>query len=196
VLPVPSVPAQVQPVYKGQITELRIAPQPNAYYYWALYRDSSINFAGKAGVCKSEEAWFTDSISNQPTIHVKWNSTGLFFYKILIINTQGCTNFKIGTIRVLGSPLNAPKPDVRIFPNPSFDEFLIFQIILAEESTVTIDLFSTSGQLISRIFNDYLDEGELKTIRYKNNLSQGVYLYQVRTDNQMCRGKITVIRRY
>jgi hypothetical protein len=185
-----------QPVYKGQTTELGIAAQPNSTYYWSLYNDSSCDFALKKGDCTWEDAWFTDSISNQSAVNVKWNKAGTYFYKVLIINSDGCTNFKIGKMIILSHPISAPDPDIRIYPNPSYREDLIFQIMLAEDALVVIDLFSPNGQQVCRLFENYLPGGELAAITYKNELSQGIYLYKIRAGARLLSGKILVLRQY
>jgi len=185
-----------QPVYRGQTTELGIAAQPNSTYYWSLYSDSSCDFALKRGDCNREDAWFSDSISNRSAVKVKWNKAGTYFYKVLIINSDGCTNFKIGKMIILSHPISAPDPDIRIYPNPSYQEDLCFQLMLAVDAQVTIDLFSPNGQQICRIFDGYLPGGELTAVTYKNELSQGIYLYKIRAGDRVKSGKILVMRQY
>jgi hypothetical protein len=185
-----------QPVYKGQTTELGIAAQPNSTYYWSLYNDSSCDFARTMGNCNLDGAWFTDSISDRSAVNVKWDKAGTFFYKVLIINSDGCSNFKIGKMVILSRPVSAPDPDIRVYPNPSYREDLRFQIILAESASVTIDLYTPNGQQICRLFEGYLPGGELTAITYKNELSQGIYLYTVRAGDRIKSGKILVMRQF
>jgi hypothetical protein len=90
----------------------------------------------------------------------------------------------------------APTFGVIVYPNPSFGENLNFQITMPLGSFVVVDLFAANGQLIDRLFSDYIPGGTSKTVIYKHDLAQGIYTYQIRTDKQIINGRVVVIREY
>jgi hypothetical protein len=110
--------------------------------------------------------------------------------------TDESKNYSVGPNPATATFTFAPGCDIRIYPNPLYGPDLKFQLTLPVSSHVIIDLFASNGQLISRIFEGYISGGESKTIRYSHTLSQGIYLYQIRTDNQNINGRIIVIRVY
>jgi hypothetical protein len=124
-----------------------------------------------------------------------WNSAGTFELTLQKVSARGCRG-ELRSVRVIVVPALVPEFTVRIYPNPLNSPVLKFQLASPVGSKVTIDLFTSSGQLISRIFDGYLPGGESRTIAYSHNLPQGTYLYQVRTENQMINGRIMVIRAY
>lgn len=83
--------------------------------------------------------------------------------------------------------------DIRVFPNPLIGPDINFMIALPAGSLVTVDLFARNGQLISRIFDGYFEGGTSKTITYPNTLTEGIYLYQIRTEKQVFNGRIVIL---
>jgi len=124
-----------------------------------------------------------------------WNSAGTFELTLQKVSAWGCRG-ELRSVRVIVTPFHAAGFDVRIYPNPLNSPDLKFQLTSPVGSKVTIDLFTSSGQLISRIFEGYVPVGESRTVTYCHNLPQGIYLYQVRTENQMINGRIIVIVGY
>ncbi len=183
--------AQQSQTYTGEITELRIFPLSAASYQWTLYCDSTADYALTPGKPEIRGAGFVNEINDQPSVQVKWNSPGKFFYKIQVVDSDGCSNFKIGIIEVLPYQIIA-----RIYPNPMSGNDLNFELTLPNSNLVTIDIFSPNRQLISRIFEEYLPGGITKTIHYGNYLPQGIYTYRITTRKQVCSGRIICIRVY
>lgn len=182
---------QQQSAFAGEITALRVLPLPSATYHWALYCDSAANFAMVPAYSGDNEAGFVNGINDQPSVQVKWNKSGTFFFKILIIDSEGCSNFKVGIIKVLPSQIAT-----RIYPNPINGNDLNFEISMQEGSIVTVDIYSPNRQLIERIFNEYISGGVTKNIHYPNYLPQGIYSYRITTKNQVYSGRIICIRVY
>ena len=89
-----------------------------------------------------------------------------------------------------------PGFDVVIFPNPADGDDVKFNITLQVGSTVTIELYTATGQLISQVYSGYLFAGAAKTIVYKQHLAQGIYMYQVIANDQSVSGRIVIIRKY
>lgn len=189
--PPATVSAQQQSAFAGEITALRVLPLPAATYRWTLFCDSSADFAMLSGACGSGEAGFVDGISDEPTVQVLWNKPGTYFVKILVISSDGCSNFKVGIVEVLPNQVTA-----RIYPNPVNGNDLNFEISLEQGSAVIVDIYSPNCQLISRVFDGYLPGGQTKTIFFRNFLQQGIYTYRIQTESRVCSGRIICIRVY
>jgi hypothetical protein len=124
-----------------------------------------------------------------------WTVEGTYELRLRQVSAGGCeSQLKAG--QVIVTPALAQVPLIHVFPNPLDGPDLKFQVTLNANSMVTIELFAANGQLISRIFQGELSSGECKTLSYRHNLSQGIYLYQIRTHNQNINGKIIVISVY
>ena len=169
---------------------MSIVPQPDATYKWSVFSDPAADFTGTAPSSRAEY-WFLNSIDDHPGVKILWNQPGTYFVKVLVWAANGCTNFKIGIIEVMN-----PQIQARIFPNPVNDNDLNFSITLEESSLVTIDLFSASHELISRVFDGSVSAGITKTIVWRCYLPQGLYSYQIRSKNQVTCGQIISIRVY
>ncbi len=194
ILPATIFPANLisqQSAYTGQITAQRVIPLPSATYHWELYHDPASDFALLSGNFNSGEAGFVDGITDKPTVRVLWNKPGTYFLKITVINSEGCSNFKIEKMEILKYEIAA-----RIYPNPVNGNDLNFEISIQEGSVVTVDIYSTNRQLICRVFDGYLAAGVIKTIPYRNYLPQGIYTYRICTGSQVCSGRIICIKVY
>ncbi|MFA5815589.1 MAG: T9SS type A sorting domain-containing protein [Bacteroidales bacterium] len=124
-----------------------------------------------------------------------WNFEGTFELTLKQVSAKGCSSEASITISVYPS-VSDPGFGIKIFPNPLYGPDVKFQLALPVSSRVIIELFEPNGQLISRIFDGYLSGGESKTIIYNGHLPQGVYPYQIMTDNQVINGRIIIIRVY
>jgi len=121
-----------------------------------------------------------------------WNFEVTFNLTLRQVSAEGCT----GDLQTGQVIVNSGPGDIRIFPNPIFGPDISFQLSQPVGSVVTVDLFSPNGQLISRLFDEYIAGGVSKTITYRNTLPQGIYLYQIRTGKQIINSRIIVIRTY
>ena len=97
----------------------------------------------------------------------------------------GMNNNKSGEIT---EPELTSNSQVFVYPNPTSGP-VTFEFQLEEDSKATLDVYSTSGRMVSRIFEGEVESGELRTIQYKEVLSAGVYYYILRTDNLVKTGK-------
>jgi M6 family metalloprotease-like protein len=77
---------------------------------------------------------------------------------------------------------------VQVYPNPSSGN-ITFEFQLDESSEATLDIYSVSGRMISRVYEGMAEGGELKTIHYNEMLPEGVYFYILRTDKTVKTGK-------
>jgi hypothetical protein len=122
-----------------------------------------------------------------------WNLEGT--YELTLIQVPACggvSEMKTGQVIVD----IVPTFTFTIFPNPLFGPELRFRLTVAVSSLVTIDLFESNGQLISRVFAGQIQAGESKVIAYYNNLPQGIYWYRIRTEKQTSSGRLIVIRTF
>ncbi len=100
-LTVASATAQMRTVYQGETTELSIEQQAGDSYTWDLYNDPSVNFATVDGNAFDSEAFFVAG-NTGPTVNVTWLKPGIYFYRVLAVDEEGCTNnLKVGRIEVL-----------------------------------------------------------------------------------------------
>jgi len=104
-LTVASATAQMR-VPKGETIELSVIQEPGDTYTWDLYNDPSVNFATEGGNANiPSEAFFVDGINAGSTVNVTWLEPGLYFYRVLAVDEEGCTNnVKVGMVEVLELP--------------------------------------------------------------------------------------------
>ena len=104
-LTVASATAQMR-VSKGETIELSVIQEGNDTYTWDLYNDPSVNFAtvdGNADI--PAEAFFVDGINTGATVSVTWLEPGIYFFRVLAVDVEGCTNnLKVGIVEVLELP--------------------------------------------------------------------------------------------
>jgi hypothetical protein len=110
--------------------------------------------------------------------------------------TGGNINYLVDPNPVTATFLYTPVFGIRIFPNPADGPDILFEVILRKSSRLTIDLFQSNGQLACRIFDDQVPGAVTERIRYRHGLSQGIYPWQVKADDQVIHGKLIVIRKY
>jgi len=96
----------------------------------------------------------------------------------------GMNNYKSEEIDIT----ETGQSQIYVYPNPSSGP-LTFEFQLEESSKATLDVYSTSGRMVSRLFEGEVKSGELRTIHYNEFLSQGVYYYILRTDKLVKTGK-------
>lgn len=93
---VASASAQDSPVvYEGKIGSLQVAQTSGDHYYWKIYTNSALTIEAS-----SSEAVFLSG--NQSSgVYVQWKKRGNYYYTVLVSKYTGCTNLKVGKIRVL-----------------------------------------------------------------------------------------------
>jgi plastocyanin len=117
----------------------------------------------------------------------------------LILNTPGtyyyvCTPHAAlemkGTITVTGTSTNADtqvassEKSMTVYPNP-FEGQVFLHFNLAEPSSVEVDLFEITGQLVKRIYKNSLEAGNPTTERIDLTfLKPGQYLLRYKSDRE------------
>jgi M6 family metalloprotease-like protein len=99
----------------------------------------------------------------------------------------GMPHAKSGEL-VLVVPSLSDDSRVSVFPNPASGP-VTFEVKLGKSSKATLDIYSMSGRLISRIFEGDIESGELRTIQYSESIPEGVYFYVLRTNELVKTGK-------
>lgn len=123
--------AQMRTVYQGETTELSIVQKPGDTYTWDIYNNPNVNFATVDGNASPDEAEFVGG-NTGATVNVRWLKAGIYFYRVLAVDEEGCTNnLKVGMLEVLE---NLPTAELAIYPG---------EICISDPAIITITL---SGQ--------------------------------------------------
>ena len=94
-------PAMAQSgVYKGETTPLAVVEVLGDSYIWELYSDGTVNVAQVPGNCPVTSATFIGGNIGS-TVNVKWLKTGIYYFKVTIMDPTGCSkNISIGKMEV------------------------------------------------------------------------------------------------
>jgi trimeric autotransporter adhesin len=71
-----------------------------------------------------------------------------------------------------------------VYPNPSSGP-ATFRIYVDESAMTTIDILSSTGQVVQRAWEGYVRGGEEQTVSYDGHLAKGLYFVQMRSGNQV-----------
>lgn len=84
------------------------------------------------------------------------------------------------------------QPEISVYPNP-FNSSLTFSWHSPQSEKATLILFDLFGRKIKTVLDDLIPQGEY-TIRFESNsLKQGIYFYQLKTENYTATGKLIKI---
>jgi len=78
-----------------------------------------------------------------------------------------------------------------VYPNP-FSTLAVISFSLAESSHTVIELYDLSGKKISTVLDQDLDAGDHRVELNRNQLGNGIYLVQLRTDDQISTMKVVL----
>lgn len=103
------IPMNYTIVYVGETTTLSVDSVPYETYKWDLYNDSTVNFAVVDGTAVADGvADFVNGDTVGESVQLKWNTAGIYFWKVTGYDVSGCTNnLRMGIIRVLENPPTA-----------------------------------------------------------------------------------------
>ncbi len=84
------------------------------------------------------------------------------------------------------------------YPNP-FNPITTIEFSIPYSSQVEINIYDVNGQLINRLMNEFLIEGNHSTIWNSRNMNgqtvaSGAYIYQVKFDNKIISKKMLFIK--
>lgn len=133
VLTVAYATAQMRTVYQGETIELSVIQEQGDTYTWGIYNDPSVNFATVDGNALPDEAEFVAG-NTGATVSVRWLKAGIYFYRVLAVDEEGCTNnLKVGMLEVLES---LPTAGLAIYPG---------EICISDPAIITITLTGNPG---------------------------------------------------
>ena len=89
----------------------------------------------------------------------------------------------------------SPGFSILVYPNPSPGP-ITFKISVDVGDVVVLDLYSSNGELVARIFEGFIPTNEAKTIPFPTNLAQGIYRYQARIGKVVKAGNVIIIGVY
>jgi hypothetical protein len=89
------------------------------------------------------------------------------------------------------APQNVERGDnsLKVYPNPASGP-VTFEFQINENTKATLDIFTVSGQRISRIFDADVNANEIQTVFFDKSLPSGVYVYVLKWNDQVITGKI------
>ncbi len=83
--------------------------------------------------------------------------------------------------------------EVKVYPNPTAGP-VTFEFQVGENSRVTLDITTMTGEQIGRIFDADVEAGNKQTLVYDKSLPPGMYVYYLRSNNHLLTGKFVKIR--
>ena len=95
--------AQTNIVYSGQTSTLSVVEVAGETYTWELYIDDvSINFATEPGNCPITDAYFNGP-NTGASVSVTWLTPAVYYFKVTVVNANGCSNIALGMMTVLNA---------------------------------------------------------------------------------------------
>jgi hypothetical protein len=73
---------------------------------------------------------------------------------------------------------------LEVYPNPTFGPVTL-RFTGGESASATIDIYSSTGQIVSRAWEGYVRAGEEKLVYYDGKLAKGLYFIQLRNGGQV-----------
>jgi hypothetical protein len=122
-----------------------------------------------------------------------WVRPGLFELTVWQESPAGCRGEPVTGRVIVDLPA---KEQASIFPNPVTGPDLVIRLNLPRRERISCNLYTPGGQLVARLYEGDAPGGESQVFIYRHDLPQGIYLYQIGTDNQTINGRIIVIRQF
>lgn len=129
---------------------------------------------------------FTDKPKNENT----------YYYRLKQIDFNGKYEFS-NIVSVEINTLNQYTLNQN-YPNP-FNPTTTIEFYIPYTARVMVNIFDVTGQMINRIFNDFLEVGHHSTIwnaknQFGQTVASGTYIYQVKFDNKIISKKMLFIK--
>jgi hypothetical protein len=185
--------------------------------YYSLFRTGTgkLNFfitdTDNFDCCEQESSFdavyvIANSVSQTPVI---FNVPSEMKAWTAYLNNGYCTrNFNIldATFKLYASPdvrteeyvTDGVISNYKVLPTP-FSDYVNINFTLNEPCQITIDIFNGTGEKVKTIFDDYKNSGEYNVQWFGddlngNQLSSGIYFYQINTGTQRISNKLVLIR--
>jgi hypothetical protein len=85
--------------------------------------------------------------------------------------------------------------ELSVFPNPTNGP-VTFRFSVDESVMTTVDIYSSSGKLVRRAFEGYVEPGDLKAIQLDGVLAKGFYYIRLRAGDDLKVARLVVSDRY
>ncbi len=85
--------------------------------------------------------------------------------------------------------------DLKVYPNPSGGP-VTFSFILEHSGMTTIDIYSSTGQVVQRAWEGYVKGGMSQVVDYEGNLANGLYFIQLRSGGQVKTTRLIISKIY
>ncbi|GIV35221.1 MAG: hypothetical protein KatS3mg031_2756 [Chitinophagales bacterium] len=142
-----------------------------------------IEFSGGA----SPFLWFGDTKTDN--YHDGQSGSGSALFAELI-PAAPCSSPKT-TLPSAYAPANA---GLNVYPNP-FNDVVYFEFSTDEDARVALELFTITGSKVATLFEGDVQKEELRKIEFSGKeLSDGIYVYKLRSDQNLITGKVTLAR--
>ncbi len=78
---------------------------------------------------------------------------------------------------------------LKVYPNPSSGS-ITFEFSIDEDAMASLDLYTEVGQKLDVVYYQYTEAGILQKVSYNKPLEPGLYVYTLRWNGQMLKGKL------
>jgi len=142
-----------------------------------------------------------DSINLTVKLSIPASKSIDFMCDTLFVNTASATNQVMicaDSYLFSGFSTSADPAQMKVYPNP-MNSSTTFSFYTEKETTVSIEIFSVPGKLVSVPFRKTVIKG-IHSVAWEGNglrgekLTAGIYLYRLSVGNSVTTGKISIIR--
>lgn len=129
--------------------------------------------------------------SGFPTLCTEWDTLGLNSLNDLGQHSSECLE-SCGNVAGKQSLVNKAAPQVVVFPNP-FSETTTFQFTPSQDGPMTLAIFNLHGKQVAMPFAGTVKGGQPQSVNFAaGSLSDGVYVYQLKSQSEVQTGKIVL----
>lgn len=122
-------------------------------------------------------------------------NTFIGFWKGDAIDVFGTMGHKdiVNSIEQIGNEIPSNYELKQNYPNP-FNPSTIIDFSIPESGLVTLIVFNTLGQEVAELINDVKSAGSYEVLFEASNLSSGLYIYQIHTNNFSATKKMLLLK--
>ena len=88
-------------VFCGNVSKLSVKDKPGNIFFWKIYSDRSLT-----SEVSTSDVEFLQGNSG-PEVTVKWGKNGIYYFMVQSFNLFGCSNQKVGKMKVLATSIDA-----------------------------------------------------------------------------------------
>ncbi len=140
---------------------------------------------------------FTPGTDNKNWTFVKGEADGfqLFFGTPLTVDQMEALGFDITLVGVEGETNTIPSEYIldQNYPNP-FNPSTTIKFSIPENSTVELTVYNQLGEFIQTLVNEEKSGGSYEITFNAQNLSSGVYFYQIKANNFVSTKKLVLLK--